>query len=142
MALMKEIAPIINGKIPPNFVEGKMETFLTCRALASYLKENALGKERGEFLEKATLKAILLAIMHTKSFSDSELLLSELTNILPLNYPEVENIRQSCLQIVPQMKEMIRIEIDEHTKFKFYRNFNDFDNLLRWIKVFDNYTHK
>ena len=140
--LMKEIAPIINGNLPPNFGKDKIETFLTCRALATYLKETVLGKERGEILEKATLKAILLAIMHTRSFSDSELLLSELTNILPLNYPEVENIRQSCIQIATQMKERIRNVITDPTKFEYYREFNNFDNLLRMIQVFEYYSHK
>ena len=80
--------------------------------------------------------------MHTRSFSDSELLLSELTNILPLNYPEVENIRQSCIQIATQMKERIRNVITDPTKFEYYREFNNFDNLLRMIQVFEYYSHK
>lgn len=139
-ALFKVIAPMLNEELPVKFFEGKMEMFLTCRALASYLKENILDKERGEFIEKATLNAIYSTMQTDMSLADTEMLLSELPNILPLNYPVVDNIRAACVEIISQLKDAIRMKIDNDEKLILWHNFNEYDNLLRLLKGFEGYN--
>ena len=119
-----------------------METFLTCRALATYLKENTIGEERGALVENAALNAIYKTIFANISLADVKLLLNELPNILPLNYPVVENIRKGCLDILSNLKTKLQRGIDNKDKIIFWRDFNEFDNLLRMLQVFDSYSHK
>ncbi len=142
-SLIENLAPIFSGgEIPLSFFEGKMETFLTCRALASYLKGNVIDEARGEFVETASLKAILSTMFTTVSFADTKLLLSELPNILQLNNPVVKDILTACLNILPQIKNKISNKIDNAQKFMFWIEFEDYDNLYRLLKVFESYEHK
>ena len=141
-ALIENLAPMFRDEdLSPSFFNGKMETFLTCRALASYFKENILDEERGEILETATLKAILVAIHTEISVTDAELLISELPNIFPLRYPEVKDIFKISLDLISQIKKTINDNIDGHTKFGLWRNFNDYDKLFRLLKAFENYKN-
>lgn len=140
--LMENLSPLFDENLSDEFFIGKMETFLTCRALATYLKENALGQKRGELLEQLILKAIHSTMLTNVSVGDTEMLLSELPNILPLNYPVVENIRQGCIEIIPQIQKIIRKSIDSPEKMSMWKEFFEFDNLLRMLKVFDSYQHK
>ncbi len=103
-ALIKNLSPVFVKNATADFFEGKLETFLTCRALASYLKENVLDKKRGEILEAAALKALVAAIQTNLTVADAELLISELPNILKLNYPEVKEIFSISLEIISQIK--------------------------------------
>ena len=137
--LFKNLQPILSENASPKFLEGIMENFLTCRALASHLK-NLIGNQIGEILEQVSLSAILMtAATTTVPVCDAELLLSELPNILILKYPEVKEIHRACLELIPKLKDLIRSKIDCAEKFEYWRDFNDFDNLLRLLKVFDSY---
>lgn len=139
-ALIKNLAPILAGKVPEGFFEGKMENFLTCRALSTYLKENVIGEERGALVENASLSAIYFTILTPLSLSDIKLLLNELPNILSMNYPAVENIRKGCLEILSKLKSNIRLGINSQEKMMFWRDFNEFDNLFRILKSLENHN--
>ena len=102
------------------------------------MKGNVLNTARGEMVEQASLQAIYLTMFTNVTFSDGELLLSELPQILPLHYPEVQNIFKACLNSLPSMKKILQISIDHYTKRQFWRDFNDFDNLYRLLKAFEN----
>ncbi len=141
-ALIKNLAPILSGKATPEFFEGKMETFLTCRALATFLKETVLGNERGELVEKAALQAIYQTSLSKLTSDDVGLFISELPNILQLNYPEVKEILHISQNIVEKMKDEINLQMDSFGKSGLWRDFNDADNLLRMLQVFDSYSHK
>ncbi len=142
-ALFQNLNPIISGEnLAEDFFEGKMETFLTCRALASYLKENILDETRGAFVEKATLKAIQAAALTNLSVADAELLLSELPNILKLNYPEVKEILNISLEILARMKDEFNAQIDSFGKLKFWKDFNELDNMYRILENFKYYDYK
>ncbi|MBQ7704460.1 MAG: hypothetical protein IJT73_03395 [Selenomonadaceae bacterium] len=116
-----------------------METFLTCRALASYLKENILGDERGKIFEQLSLRAIYATTFTGLSIADSKLLFSEFPNILPLKYPEVKQIYTNCLVLIPEVKNLIRLHIDRQEKFLYWREFNNLDNLQRILQNFKIY---
>ena len=85
-ALMKNLSPMILPKTPPSFYKGKLETFLTCRAVAEYLKQPTY--------EEAALKAILKSLQTRYSFADAGLLAGELPDLLKLPYPVVEELRK------------------------------------------------
>ena len=141
-ALIKNISTMFGDNVPLKNFEGKMETFLTCRALASFLKCNVLDNARGEFIEKLSLQAIYYTLLTDLSSEDAELFLSELPNLLPLNYPVVKDIYKISLEIIPQLKSQIQSSITDHTKFEHWQDFNEYDNLLRILKVFENYELK
>ena len=138
---MKTLSPMLKGNVPAEFFEGKLETFLTCLALSTYLKENVLGKERGKILEELSLKAIYFSMTMNIFSADAELLLSELPNILSLKYPEVGEILKICPKVIEQLKNGYKSLITNETR-GFWRNFNEYDNLLRLLEVFDSYSHK
>ncbi len=141
-ALMKNLSPLLNNNLPVEFFEDKMETFLTCRALAAYLKENVIGKENGEKIEKLTLTAIHNTLLSKVSAADVEMLLSEMSNLLPLNYPMVQNIRVALIELIPQVKEMIKAYILKERNFLFWLKNQNLDNMLEMLKTFDEYEHK
>lgn len=141
-ALMQNLAPMLQEEVSLEFFEDKMENFLTCRALATYLKKNVIGEERGALVENLALQAIHSTMLTNVSVGDSEMLVSELPNILKLNYPVVENIRQGCIEMIPQIQSMIRANIDSADKMLFWKDFHEFGKLLEMLKVFDSYQHK
>ena len=140
-ALMKTLSPMLKGNVPEEFFDGKLETFLTCLALSTYLKENVLGKERGEILEELSLKAIYFSMSMNIFSADAELLLNELPNILSLKYPEVKEILKDCPKIIEQLKNGYKSLITNRT-YEFWRNFNDYDNLQRLLEVLNSYNLK
>ena len=139
---MQNLAPMLQDNLQLEFFTGKMENFLTCRALATYLKENVIGEERGALVENLALQAIHSTMLTKVSVGDSEMLFSELPNILKLNYPVVNEIRQGCIEIIPQIQKIIRNDIDLPEKMLMWKDFFEFDKLLRMLKVFDSYQHK
>ena len=140
-ALIKNLSPVFSKNVTADVFEGKLETFLTCRALASYLKENVLDEKRGEIMEAAAIKAVAVAIHSEISVADAELLISELPNILKLNCPEVKDIFSVSLEIISQIKKTINAKIDSPEKFQFWRNFNEYDNIFRLLQAFKYYKN-
>ena len=127
---------ISKKELPLNFFTGKMETFLTCQALVTFLNGNLIDDVRGSVLEELTLNAVFKSSLTGLPFADAELLLSELPNFLSLPYATVEDIRLVCLQIIPQLKDTLRVKIDNASKFLYWRDFNDYDNLYRILNAF------
>ena len=68
---------------------GKLETFLTCRAVAAYLNERTY--------EEAALKAILKALENSPSAADKQMFDKELPELLKLPYPVIEEFRKKLL---------------------------------------------
>ena len=119
-----------------------METFLTCLKLAEYLREKVLNKDVGNFFEDAALKAIYQTFFTSLTFADIKLVLSELPNILTLNYPAVKNIRSALIILLPQIKDSIHKAIKDQTKMFMWKNFKEYDYFIRLLQTFDNYEHK
>ena len=86
-----------------------IETTLTCRALSTYLRENFPNDSAyWKICEEASLKAIIKSF-NGMSFADSRLLIRELPNLLRLPYPAVKDLRNACLQIIPQMMDIMHL---------------------------------
>lgn len=141
-ALIKNLYPIFINNVPIQIFQGKMETFLTCRKVAEYLREKFFDKDAANFFEAAALKAIYKSFFTNLTLADIKLLLSELPNILPLNYPEVENIRDALLKILPQVRKSVQTAINEPKKMHGWKNFTEYDYFIRMLQTFDNYQHK
>ena len=103
-ALSANLSPTLVSTTPTQFYAGKMETFLTCRALADYLKTRLTDDAPAKFYEEAALKAVLqTAAIGAMTFADARLLLSEMPNLLSLPYPAVDDLRKACIQFIPQL---------------------------------------
>lgn len=105
-ALSENLSPTLVPTTSPQFYAGKMETFLTCRALADYLKMQLRDDTLARFYEEAALRATLQTVSGGgMTFADARLLLSELPELLKLPYPVVDALRNACIQFIPQLEE-------------------------------------
>lgn len=127
-ALAENLFPTLLPTTPPEFYAGKMETFLTCRAVASYLQTKFADEAPAKFFEEAAIKAILNTLQSGTSLADMRLLLSELPELLMLSYPVVKKLREACLQIVPQMMNVMRLNNS-------WFNYVELDYILRLLKL-------
>lgn len=107
---MKNLSPTLLPTTPQDFYRGKMETFLTCRAVSSYLQTTLpdAAKAQAKFFEEASLKAILRSF-GGMTLPDARLFLKELPQLLSLPYPVVKDIRKAALNIIPQIMDMFHL---------------------------------
>lgn len=127
VALINNLAPTFYKNTPKNFLDNKIETFLTCRELSSQLKINILDDTVGNALEEASLNAIYKALQTNVKINDMLLLFSELPNILSLPYGIVENIRLLCIDIMPQILNFLRLN-------RLWREVAELEYLQRLLK--------
>ena len=112
---------------PPEFYSGKLETFLTCRAVAAYLKTKLTDDTPAKFFEKASLVGILRSLIGM-SFADARLFVRELPNLLNLPYPEAKDLHTAAAHIVPQMMNTMRIN-------SMWREFVETDYINDLLKI-------
>lgn len=93
-ALERNLSPTLLPDTPLEFYAGKVETFLTCRAVASYLQTKLSDTAQVKLYEEAALKAILKSLQTRYTFADAGLLVQELPTLLKLPYPVVEELRK------------------------------------------------
>lgn len=143
-ALLQNLLPTISTGTPNQFFAGKMETFLTCRAVAEHFTKIKLLDERdGKFFEELALRAIHKTLSSGMTFADARLLINEMYNILPLNYPVVNDIRLGCMRIVSEMINALRLnDTDGVIGPKMWLAIVELENILNLLKTFDNYKHK
>ena len=113
------------------FFQGKLETFLTCRALAGILKRNAPKDNRGKFLEEASLRLVNRTFSTQMTFAEIMMMINALPPILSLPYPVVEEIRQNCISFIRQ------IMADLHRNSQ-WEEFVEFGNYLELLMAFGN----
>ena len=140
-ALVRNLVPAFSKNVSKEIFTDKMETFLTCRKLAEHMRENILDENAGRFFEEAALNAIHKTLSTSLNFFDIQLLLQEMPNILPLNYPAVKNIRSFCINILSKVKTLIRKSINEPEKIMRWKDFIEYDYLMKMLQTFDNYEH-
>ena len=128
-ALAKNLSPTLVPTTPQDFYAGKVEMFLTCRAVAAYLRTRLTDETPAKFFEEASLKALLKAVKVGTSFADVRLLLSELANLLSLPYPVVGELRGACLHIIPQMMQVMRL----NNNWLYYVELDHLQSLLKLI---------
>ncbi len=123
-ALGDNLLPMLSKDLPKDFFVGKMETFLTCRAVASYFQKELSDESAGKFFEELSLKAVLKVLTSSPvNISDAEMFLSELPKILILPYPIIENILKVSEKILINLadvyKKSVRMDVyDRLTRLK------------------------
>ncbi|MBR4641880.1 MAG: glycosyltransferase family 92 protein [Selenomonadaceae bacterium] len=127
-ALAKNLSPTLMPTTPPQFYAGKTETFLTCRAIAAYLKTKLTDDTPAKFFEEVSLNAILKSL-GGMNFADARLLIRELPNLLSLPYPAVKDLRGAALNFIPQMMNVTRRNI----MWKDYVELDYLQDLLKLI---------
>lgn len=128
-ALTANLSPTLVPTTPPQFYAGKMETFLTCRAVADYLKTRLIDAAPAKFYEEAALKAIMRTLASGgMTLADARLLLSELPNLLILPYPVVDELRKACIQIIPQIMQPFH-------RYNLWSEISELDYLQRLLQT-------
>ena len=127
-ALAENLSPTLLPNTPPEFYEDKVETFLTCRAVAAYLQNKLTDNAPAKFFEEASLKALIKALNIGTSFADIRLLLAELPELLILPYFVVEEIRVACLNIIPQMMTVMRLNNN-------WKNYVELEYIQRLLQI-------
>ena len=122
--------------VPSKFFKDKLETFLTCRSVANYLKEhNLIDKTIGKLFEEAALNAILKTLLNEFRICDVKLFISELPKILAMNYPAVQDILKNFKELLKKLSYVYRMH-------RYFNEYADNEELLRLLETFDHYTHK
>ncbi len=104
-ALKRNLLPIFKDETPPEFYVGKMETFLTCRAVAAYLQTRL---PEAKFYETASLNAVLKSLDRL-SMAENYILIRELPNLLSLPYPVVRDLREEVSKRIPLIIESLNL---------------------------------
>ncbi len=125
------LLPAVRPNVPEEFFKGKLETFLTCRALAGLLKRRFPKDNRGKFLEEAALRVINLVHATEMNYAEIMMMLNSLPPILALPYPAVEEIRQNCISFIRQI-------MDSLHRNSQWEEFVDFGNYLELLLAFGN----
>ena len=135
-ALIVNLAPVIPQNVPINFYEGRMENFLACRTVINQTKNILFDEKTANFFEEVSLNALHKTLMARLQIADVKLLLSELPNILPLNYPVVKDIQNVCINIISQIMRMMRTNVPGHMPllWREYAWFIEYLNLLKAFK--------
>ena len=131
-SLLKSLSPTFGKNPSKNIFEDKMETFLICLRLSTYLRENLFNETVGKFFEEVSLEAISKTLLTPVKPADLRLLFRELPNILKMNYPAVENIRQSCIKIIPAFRDRFKTPVAAG-----WKEFVDLQYLFEMLKVFE-----
>ena len=127
-ALMTNLSPTLLPTTSTDFYRGKMETFLTCRAVSSYLKTKLADDTPAKFFEEASLKAILKSFFGGMSLADARLFLREMPELLSLPYPVVKDVRQATINLIPQLMNTFHLN-------NMWRDYVELEYLQRLLKT-------
>ncbi len=126
---------------PQDFFKGRTETFLTCFAVSSFLKENFVDEELGSLLEEFSLRGIIKSLYTSPSTATIYLLLKEMPKLLSLPYAEVDNIRIILSELLIEVRNNIHNDINHEAKLPAWKDILDLDYKIKMLKAFDNYRH-
>lgn len=128
---------------PDEFFQNKLETFLTCLNVATYLKQNLLGETVGKLFEDATLNAICQTLCTEIEPVDANLLIRQLPEILAMPYKTVEVLISICAGMIEKMKAALQSSSDEEKisaiddgEMALWKKFVELDGLEKTLKAF------
>ena len=104
-----------------------LETALTCRAAVENLRGKFPDDERLKIFSEAAQAAVIKSL-DGLNFSDAQLFLSELPNLLAVKSPVTDELRAAAIQVIGQMMNFMR-------ENEFWKDFADLDFLRRLIKI-------
>ena len=116
-----------------NMFGGRLHEFLTCLAVSQDLKNIAMGEIETHFFEELALKCIHKALITEKvEIWQLQLLLDDMPKILSLKYEVVSEIKNVCLQLIPQMMNVKRMQ----SEWLEYRRLDYIMDMLRLIEMY------
>ncbi len=95
-ALERNLSPTLSSDTPPEFYTDKIETFLTCRAVSSYLQTKFANNSQKLFDEP--LFTAILESLDQMTLQDAQLLIRDLPNFLTLPDSAVKVIRNEVFR--------------------------------------------
>lgn len=107
-ALLKNLSPTLLADTPADFYKGKLETFLTCHAVASYLQTKLTDDATAKFFAEVALKAILKSL-DKMSLGEAQMFTLALPKILEIPYPIVKDIRALFIKQLPGFISQMRL---------------------------------
>ena len=115
-ALIATLAAYANDDFPAD----KLETALTCCAASQVLQEKIFAE--------ASLAAVLKSL-DGLNFSDAQLFLSELPNLLRLPYSAADDLRGAAIEIISQLMDFMRAN-------ECWKEFAELELLRRLLEIF------
>ena len=128
--LEETLLPVIRSSESDENFQGKLETFMTCRALAGVLRQSAPKDSRGKFMEEAALRVINRTHATEMNYAEIMMMMSALPPILSLPYPVVDEIRQNCVSFIRQIMDNLRQNSQ-------WEEFVDMGNYLEMLMAFE-----
>lgn len=128
-SLAKSMLPTVAKNLPVQFFENKMETFLTCLSLSSYLKEKFMDENAAKFFEEAALNAICKTLHTGVRIYDMLMLIADIPRILTLPYSTVSTVNGLCLKILPQIMANFR-------RKNRWQDFHEMEYVFKMLKSF------
>ena len=113
--------------------QGKLEMFLTCRALAGHLRRLYPKDNRGKFLEEASLRLINRTHATASTYAETMMMFNSLPPILSLPYSIVEAIRENCVSFVRQIME----NFQRNSQWEDFVELGNYLELLLAVRHFD-----
>ena len=132
LALLKNLSPFFVKDLPTDTYKHKVEIFLTCRKISEYMRKTTFNNITGNFFEEISLDAISKSLLADMKFSDFILLLSELPELLKLNYAEVETMRRHLIDFIPKV-----LEIYKKPNIEGWKYFIQYQYILKMLQSFE-----
>ena len=117
---------------PQDFFKDRLEIYLTCFAVSSYLKENFLDEYFGGLFEEFSLNAAVRSLQASVNAPELQLLIKTLPKILATPYPAVNEFIKAFKMILPEFMNLFRVYSESA-----WKNFVHLDYLLQLLEVFD-----
>lgn len=116
---------------PNNHFTGRLHEYLTCRYVARFLNGKLLDDQSSKFFEELSIKCALRSLVASNiAIWQIQLLFSELPNLLPLKYNAVNELKNVCIQLIPQLKQQYRLQNN-------WQRYSQYDYLLGLLKGSD-----
>ena len=127
--LAQNLIPTLTSLTTQNFYMGKLENFLTCLNLSSYIKGKILNDDGAEFFTKISLEAIYKSLYGNASIADIFLLIDEIPKILSMPYPAAEKIRETLIEVISKIMLTYRMN-------NYWSGWADLNDKLNMLKSF------
>ena len=139
-AVQKNLFPKNPQNVSEDFFKGKLKTFLICLAVSEKYKLK-FTNEKTTFSEYA-LHNIYQALQYSPQLEEFFLLMSALPDILKMPYEIKENIRQICLNMFPNLIEILRTQTSFRDMAYDWARIVHIKDLLKMLESFDAYVKK
>ena len=129
--MAQNLLPALSTVMPREFFNNKVENFLTCLHLTSYLKGKIFDDNGAKIFEEMSLMVLYKSLFAEVQIADVELLLKEMPYILTKPYPVVKDIYKTLIRFLPQILLVFRMQnawqqfTDLEHEIEMLKNFND-----------------